>query len=120
MTRTHIAVTALLLALAVGGCGGGASEKSSGAASAAQGSQEQVRDDAAAKAAAREAVSELEACFVDQMSYAPCAQSAADPGIDATGTKTGYTVTAGSKSGNTFVVAKADGGSLTRTCTPAG
>jgi phospholipase/lecithinase/hemolysin len=121
MRRTYIAVTALTLAILVGGCGGSdSSEKSSSGSSAAPASQEQARDDAAAKARVREAVSELEACFVDEMDYAPCAKSAVGPGIKASGTTAGFTVAAASNSGNTFVMAKGNDGGLTRTCTAAG
>jgi hypothetical protein len=118
--RILIASTALALALVIGGCGSGDSSEKSSGSSSSSGTQEQVRDDAVAKAGAREAVSQLEACYVDQMNYGPCASSVAGERIKAIGTTTGYTITATSKSGDTFVMAKADDGSLTRTCTPAG
>jgi type IV pilus assembly protein PilA len=120
MSRTYFALAALTLALAVGGCGGGGSSKKSSSSSEAPSAQQQVRDDATAKSGAREAITELEACYVDQMDYAPCAANATGAGITAKGTAAGYMVTAASRSGNAFVIAKADDGSLTRTCTPAG
>jgi hypothetical protein len=118
MGRTYVGVVALALALFVGGCGG-SSKKSSSPADAPN-TQQQVSDDATAKDGARTAISELEACYVDQMDYTPCAKSAAGAGITAVGTTAGYTVTATSKSGNAFVIAKAGDGSLSRTCTSAG
>jgi hypothetical protein len=120
MGRTNLAVAALALALVVGGCGGSGDSKKSSSAADAPNTQQQVRDDATAKAGARTAITVLEACYVDQMDYTPCAKSTAGAGITATGTAAGYTVTAASKSGNAFVITKADDGSLTRTCTPAG
>jgi hypothetical protein len=55
------------------------------------------------------------------MDYAPCAKDVATPGVTATGTAAGYTVTAASKSGGgSFVITKADDGTLSRTCTPTG
>ena len=80
-----------------------------------------MRDDAVAKGAARTAITELEACYVDQMDYTPCAKDVATAGVTATGTAAGYTVTAKSKSGGgSFVITKPDSGSLNRTCTLAG
>ena len=119
MNRTRFAVLALTLALFVAGCGGGGdSKKSSGAAAANP--QQQVKDDATAKAGARTAITELEACYVDQMDYTPCAKNVATAGVTATGTAAGYKVTAASKSGDSFVIAKGGDGTLSRTCTPAG
>jgi type IV pilus assembly protein PilA len=110
----------VVFALAIAGCGGGGDSKKSSASSSGGGAQ-QVRDDANAKGNARMAITELESCYVDQMDYAPCAKSVATPGVTATGTATGYTVTSVSKSGGgSFVITKADGGSLNRTCTLAG
>jgi hypothetical protein len=79
-----------------------------------------VRDDAAAKASARTAITVLEACFVDQMDYTPCAKDVKTAGVTAIGTTAGYKVTATSKSGSTFVIAKGGDGTLSRTCTPSG
>src|SRR3954466_9883254 len=120
MSRKHCLALSLTLVLAlaalVGGCGGD-SKKSSSKPPAAD-SQQQVRDDAAAKASARTAVTEVEACYVDQAAYTGCKPSEA--GVTAKTTDTGYVVAAQSKSGNSFVVTKDAGGALARTCTTSG
>ena len=76
--------------------------------------------DSSAKAAARNAVSQLETCFTDSETYVGCATNTPDP--DGTGdvapsglSATGFTVTATSKSGATFEVIKS-GNALTRAC----
>jgi hypothetical protein len=121
MSRKHcLAVSlALVLALAalVGGCGGDSNPKKSSTPVAAD-SQQQVRDDAATKASARTAVTELEACYVDQAAYTGCKPTQA--GVTAKTTGTGYVVTATSKSGNAFVLTKDADGALARTCTTSG
>src|SRR3954468_23324398 len=100
MSRNHCLALSLALVLAlgalVGGCGGDSKKGSSKPAGAD--SQQQVRDDAAAKSSARTAVTELEACFVDQAAYTGCKPSQA--GVTAKTTGTGYVVAAMSKSGN--------------------
>ena len=85
--------------------------------------------DASAKSNARNVVSQIESCFSTTENYGQC--GASDPNFDSggismgsgpdtvsisgnTGT-TGYTVTATSKSGNTFNIEKAASGT-TRTC----
>ena len=85
--------------------------------------------DASAKSNARNIVSQVESCFATTETYTSC--GASDPGFDAGGISmgsgpdavsiannvgtTGYTVTATSKSGNTFAIEKAATGT-TRTC----
>jgi hypothetical protein len=111
----------LLLAgpLALAGCGGGSS------------ASDPKRQDAAAKADAREIVTRLETCFTDSQSYAPCANAHSLTGTSfgpgpalgsgpgqatvAAGAQT-YTITAHSRSGNTFVLAKDSSGRVTRSC----
>jgi type IV pilus assembly protein PilA len=77
----------------------------------------------------------IEACYADQMSYATCKLDAdgkvageasglvqgSGPGqVTSTGSDSGYVVAATSKSGNKFVITKAGGGAVTRTCTTEG
>jgi type IV pilus assembly protein PilA len=92
--------------------------------------------DAAAKSDARNLVSQIESCFVNDQSYAGCTTESAlsDPGtttginwgtgqgqasVTAGGTDT-YTIVATSKSGTTFTYAKASNGTVSKTCSSAG
>src|SRR4051794_37273662 len=110
-------MAALLAALVASGCGNSDGSKDSSAA-AAKPDGAQVAQDASAKATARTAVSEMEACYVDAASYAGCKPTSAGAAVSDV-TDAGYTLTAKSASGNSFVIAKtADG--LARTCTTAG
>jgi type IV pilus assembly protein PilA len=85
--------------------------------------QQKKGQDASAKSDARNAVSQIESCFVDTQDYAQCDTAAEVPqlptGIAVTaGTPTGgYTAKATSKSGNTFSILKNTDGSISRTCT---
>jgi len=80
--------------------------------------------DSAAKSDARNMVSEVESCFATKQDYTACATTAvaSGAGLDlvtaASGTSLGWTVTATSKSGDTFTIAKdAATNKVTRTCT---
>jgi type IV pilus assembly protein PilA len=95
--------------------------------------------DASAKSNARNAVSFMESCFSDNQDYTPCSTASALGGstgitglnlvFSGTPAKgqtaitgqsgSGYTVTALSMSGDSFVITKASG-AITRTCTPTG
>jgi type IV pilus assembly protein PilA len=94
--------------------------------------QQKKGQDASSKSDARNLVSQIEACFANEQTYANCMPAANGTlGGDATGlpigagsgqvtaavsgTK-GYTVTATSKSGTKFQIIKADDGSSSRTC----
>jgi hypothetical protein len=111
------AMTAALLAgLLAGGCGG--SGKSSSSAPAKADGAQAVQADAGAKASAREAVSQMEACFVDAASYAGCKPSGAAAELSGVSAG-GYTLAVKSASGNSFVIAKTPSG-LARTCSAAG
>jgi type IV pilus assembly protein PilA len=93
--------------------------------------QQKKGQDASAKSDARNAVSQIESCFTDTQKYSTCSNSTqvpqlpagavvsatSDPSATSNG---GYTVTAGSKSGNSFVITKNNNGSYTRTCTTGG
>jgi type IV pilus assembly protein PilA len=96
--------------------------------------QQKKGQDASAKSDARNAVSQMESCFTDTQDYTPCTAASANLSTANTGltfvatapaagevqvtgqTQTGYTVTAKSKSGNTFTILQA-GGTITRSCT---
>lgn len=88
--------------------------------------------DAAAKSNARNAVSQVEACYTDTQDYGSC-KTAAQLGNTGLSIGTGqeqvdiqssaadaFTITAKSKTNNTFQIAKATGtGVITRTCQKA-
>jgi type IV pilus assembly protein PilA len=88
--------------------------------------QQKKGQDASAKSDARNAVSQIESCFVDTQDYSQCDTAAEVPqlptGIQVTsGTPTGgYTAKATSKSTNTFSILKNTDGSISRTCTGSG
>jgi type IV pilus assembly protein PilA len=90
--------------------------------------QQQKGQDASAKSDARNAVSQMESCFTDNETYVGCTDAAtlAPAGLDVSKVKVtgqavdGYTVTATSKSGNSFVAAKTGGGPVAKTCTTTG
>jgi type IV pilus assembly protein PilA len=101
--------------------------------------QQKKGQDASAKSNARNLVTHVESCFADQEDYSKC-DTAAELGntglnygtgadqvsVTATaansqGQITGYTITAVSKSGNSFTITKdPNSGVSTRTCTTAG
>jgi len=87
--------------------------------------QQKKGEDAAAKSDARNAVSQVESCFVDEKDYANCeagdtamADAKLPTTVTVTGASTtGYTVEATSAgSGNTFKITKAADGTYSRTC----
>lgn len=111
--RRTLCAGALAAALAMGGCGGG-DDNGDGSSG---GSDQATRQDADAKSAAREFVTELEACFVDSQSYASCPKGSGD--VVAETTDSSYVVKSRSASGNAFAIAKT-GESVVRSCTPPG
>ncbi len=95
--------------------------------------QQSKGQDASAKSNARNMVSHVESCFVDTQTYNTCQTAAQLPntGLDygsgpgqvsvSGGTTTGYTVTAISKSGSSFIITKdqnTNNGAAVRSCTP--
>ncbi len=91
--------------------------------------QQKKGQDASAKSDARNLVTQVESCFADTQDYTQC-DTAADLGTTGLNIGTGagqvsvtasavdgYTITAVSKSTNTFLITKAAGGAPTRTCT---
>ena len=128
-----LAAAVAVLALAVAGCGGG-DEKSSRekaytpptkSSEFQESGGDAVKQDAEAKANARNLVTEVETCFVDQQDYSACKEPADsklplghDLGqveVSEAGTAT-YTVVAHSESGTNFEVVKAESGIIKRTC----
>jgi type IV pilus assembly protein PilA len=97
--------------------------------------QQKKGQDASAKSDARNMVSHVESCFADTQDYTACDTAAAlgntglnvqDTTADAAGEVSAittdadsYTITAVSKSGNTFFIVKTNGASPTRSCTDA-
>jgi len=93
--------------------------------------------DGEAKSNARNLVSQVESCYAQEQDYSACdttgdldntglplvngtpAQSSGDVGVSASTAST-YTITAESKSGNTFNIVKAADGTSTRTCDTTG
>ena len=94
--------------------------------------QRKKGQDSDAKSNARNLVSEVESCYATEETYVSCDTSAelgtiAIPFGTAAGqanvqsaTADGYTIRAGSKSGNTFEIRKTGGGAVTRFCSTAG
>lgn len=92
-------------------------------------SQRERAQDSNAKSNARNLVTQLETCYADAQTYTGC--DASDSGLDigsaagevdfvATGGGQGYTVTAVSQSGCSFLITKPATGSITRTATGTG
>ena len=93
--------------------------------------QQKKAQDSSAKSNARNAVSQVESCFADAQVYANCLSAStpsvlAGTGLPTTGDEAvavtasnpagGYVITAGSKSGKSFVITKAADGTSTRSC----
>lgn len=79
--------------------------------------------DSAAKSDARNAISQMESCLVDETVFANCANSpevTAFATVNVAGTPSSYSAVATSKSGNTFTITKAGSGIFTRSCTTVG
>jgi type IV pilus assembly protein PilA len=85
--------------------------------------QQKKGQDASAKSDARNAVTQVESCYADTQDYsaAACSTAVSDAGLSSSFAATGslgYTITASSKSGNTFTITKtASDGKVARTCT---
>jgi type IV pilus assembly protein PilA len=89
--------------------------------------------DSSAKSDARNMVSQVESCYSDAQNYSNCVTTTqlGSTGLDV-GTGSGqvtvqvpassdtYTITASSKSGNTFTIRKQASGVVTRTCSSGG
>jgi type IV pilus assembly protein PilA len=85
--------------------------------------------DSSSKSDARNMVSQVESCYSDAQTYSSCtnAGSLGNTGLDlgpgpgqvrvAGADSNTYTITASSKSGNTFTITKKTDGTVTRTCT---
>jgi type IV pilus assembly protein PilA len=89
--------------------------------------QQKKGQDASAKSDARNAVTQVESCYADAQDYTGCATVAAMTGAGLTlitaasaPTVSTYSVTATSKSTNTFSIARDATGKVTRTCTTVG
>jgi hypothetical protein len=143
----HVLIGTVVVALGVApaGCGGGSSKaKSAGTQSdqtntdqaAVSSSADAQRQDAEAKSSARTLVTGVETCYTDSQSYDSCKTTdqlaavgpltgvslGSGPGqteVSAAGSAT-FTVTAHSRSGNTFTIAKGANGQLMRSCTGEG
>jgi type IV pilus assembly protein PilA len=102
--------------------------------------QQKKGQDASAKSDARNAVTQVEACYADEQDYTACGAAASSMSKQNTGftfvnsttptagtnvgltvSATGYVITAASKSNNKFTITKdTTAGTLTRTCTTTG
>ena len=94
--------------------------------------QQKKGQDASAKTDARNMVTQVEACFSDTQDYGDCDSSGElGPTGIAFGTSPGqvevtssgpnnFVISAFSKSGNTFLITKASGGAVTRSCLGSG
>ena len=85
--------------------------------------------DSSAKSDARNMVSQMESCYTDNNTYTGCpgtatglsvGSGAGQVQVTVGGTGDSYTVVAKSKSNNTFTIAKASDGTITRTCNGSG
>jgi type IV pilus assembly protein PilA len=86
--------------------------------------QQKKAQDSSAKSDARNSVTQIESCFADAQDYSNCATttlltSAGLKLVTATGTKSTYSVIATSANSNTFTIAKAADGTITRSCPSA-
>jgi type IV pilus assembly protein PilA len=95
--------------------------------------QQKKAQDSSAKSNARNAVTQVESCFADTQLYSGCLSTSPTPVLAgsglptadddkekvtvATNDTTGYKITALSKSGNSFSIAKDANGVTTRSCT---
>ena len=118
MPRIAIAAVLVTSALLIAGCGGDKADP-----------QVVKGQDTQAKADARNMVSEVELCYVENQDYSSCRKppgtklplGSAKGQVEVTkATADGYTIVAHSKSGNTFTIAKTGTGPLKRTCDAAG
>jgi type IV pilus assembly protein PilA len=96
--------------------------------------QQKKAQDTSAKSNARNAVSQVEACYADEQTYSNCTAASYNAGVLAgagLGSATEdivvtaasaqeFVVTATSKTGNKFIVTKAANGTSSRTCTVTG
>lgn len=99
--------------------------------------QQKKGQDSEAKSNARNLVSHVESCFADGQDYTLCDTAAelgttglnvvagapangGEVGFSPASTATTYSITAKSKSGTTFTIAKAATGLTSRSCTPNG
>ena len=90
--------------------------------------QRSKAQDTEAKSAARTAQTAMETFYTDEQTYANCGTASAgmaDAKLPSTVSFSGlaaatYTITATSKSGNSFSIAKASDGTVTRNCTTGG
>src|SRR4051812_29469919 len=94
--------------------------------------QQKKGQDASAKSNARNLVSEVESCFADTQDYRQC-QTASDLGgtglplgsspgqVEVVASAaTNFVISASSRSGNTFLITKASGGPVSRSCLGSG
>jgi type IV pilus assembly protein PilA len=88
--------------------------------------QQQKAQDSSAKSDARNSVTQVESCYADTQDYTGCATVAKLTGAGltlvtaASGGTDSYSISATSKSGAIFTIAKATGtGVVSRTCAPA-
>jgi type IV pilus assembly protein PilA len=81
--------------------------------------QQKKAQDSSAKSNARNAVTQVESCFADEQDYSKCTalttSGIPDTVVTAT-TADAYSITSTSKSTNTFTIARAATGLVTRTC----
>jgi len=113
-------------AAALAGCGGSGQKSATSATAGA----DTVKQDAAAKADVRNAVTLMEVCYTDNQDYAVCTPAKLQAANGAPGLSFGsgpgqveiapsaqsYTVTAHSRTGNTFAIKKDPQGVTTRSC----
>lgn len=124
MGSRRLGIFFILVAL-FAGCGGDDDGDSGGSASTdTVATEEASQHDAHAKSAARELVTFVEACFVDQATYAGCETAGEGEDLGQAGvenaTDTTFAVVSPSESGNEFRIEKTEAGELERTCETPG
>jgi type IV pilus assembly protein PilA len=81
--------------------------------------QQSKGQDSSAKSDVRNAVSQMESCYVEGQTYATCTAPTGTTFVGSPGVNT-YAVQAASASKNTFAIAKGAAGAYTRTCDTVG
>jgi hypothetical protein len=119
VSRLALVLIAVVLAMGTSACGSDDEPAKSPPAATATATVNPVAADAQAKSEARTAVTELEACFVDEQDYSRCDVPPSTAEVSAADAGT-YTITGHSTSGTEFLIEKQADGAVVRTCSAPG
>jgi hypothetical protein len=117
VSRLALVLIAVVLAMGTSACG--SDDEPAKSPPAATATVNPVAADAQAKSEARTAVTELEACFVDEQDYSRCDVPPSTAEVSAADAGT-YTITGHSTSGTEFLIEKQADGAVVRTCSAPG